>query len=362
MILLFIILSGVVGGYLFLQFSPQFGSRDKAFSQEKMRVSENHNGRQFVNLEGKPQDNVDLGTLMDFFFKTGKRKPDFDLPVVKTDLSQIQSSNDGASLTWFGHSAVLIEIDGKNIFFDPMLGDSPSPISWLGGKRFNSELPLDIDDIPPLDAVIISHDHYDHLDYGSIKRLKSKVSKFFVPIGIGSHLIEWGVDADKITELDWWEEVSFDGIKIAATPARHFSGRSLNDKNATLWASWVLKGKDTNLFFSGDSGYTKSFKDIGHKYGPFDLAMVECGQYHEDWSQIHMMPEETVQATLDLKSKRLMPIHWGAFVLALHDWDDPVKRALQEAQKRGVSMIAPVIGETIGIHQNNKDTVDWWVR
>lgn len=360
MILISIILASILGGYLFLQFSPQFGSKDKAFSQEKMQASENYNGKQFINLEGKPKDNVNLSTLVDFFFKTGKRKPDFELPIVKTDISQMQSKSDHASLTWFGHSAVLIEMDGKNIFLDPMLGDVPSPISWLGGKRFNSELPLDIDDIPALDAVIISHDHYDHLDYGTITKLKGRVANFFVPVGIGSHLVKWGVDVEKITELDWWEEIDFDGIKIAATPARHFSGRSLNDKNSTLWASWVLKGKDTNLFFSGDSGYTKSFKDIGDKYGPFDLAMVECGQYHEDWSQIHMMPEETVQASLDLKSKTLMPIHWGAFVLALHDWDDPVKRALKESQKRGVNMIAPAIGETINIHQNNANIPHWW--
>lgn len=354
-----LLLASVVGGAAFLKFSPQFGSRDKAFSKERMLLSENYDVRAFKNIEKTDMGQIRLKTMVEFFFKSGQRKPDREIPVRKRAAHDFVSHSDDVSLTWFGHSAVLVEIEGKKIFFDPMLSNVPAPHPWLGSKRFNAELPLGVDDLPHLDAVIISHDHYDHLDYRSIQAIKEKVRMFFVPLGVGSHLAAWGVEEAKIKEFDWWEETNFDDLLIAATPAKHFSGRSLNDRNATLWASWVVKGKASSVFFSGDSGYTKSFKDIGDKYGPFDITMVECGQYHEDWSQIHMMPEETVQASLDLKSKLMMPIHWGSFTISLHSWDDPVRRALKAAEDAGLEMMTPVIGERIMLN-NFKPSPFWW--
>lgn len=358
-----IIVTLVVGAFAFLKFSPQFGSKDKAFSMERIQKSENYDTRAFKNLEKTSMGSVNLKTMWDFFFKNGNRKPDWEIPVHKKTSNDFANNSKGQDqetrLTWFGHSAVLIEIEGKKIFLDPMLSDVPAPHPWLGSKRFNPELPLDMDSLPQLDAVVISHDHYDHLDYESIKTIKDKVEHFFVPLGVGSHLVTWGVEESKITELDWWEEISFDGILIAATPAQHFSGRTLGDSNTTLWASWVIKGKQSSMFFSGDSGYTKSFKDIGDKYGPFDITMVECGQYHEDWAQIHMMPEETVQASLDLNSKMLMPIHWGAFTISLHAWDESIKRALKAAEKVGLKVTTPIIGETIILNKVSP-TSHWW--
>jgi L-ascorbate metabolism protein UlaG (beta-lactamase superfamily) len=204
-----------------------------------------------------------------------------------------------------------MEMDGKKIFLDPMLGSVPAPHPLLGSKRFNDTLPMPIEDLPDLDAILISHDHYDHLDYGSIQKLSERTGHFFVPLGVGAHIREWGVPDEKITEMDWWEEVNFEGITLVSTPARHFSGRGVLDRYSSLWCSWVIKGNEKAIFFGGDSGYDKSFKEIGKKYGPFDFAMLECGQYDEQWPDIHMMPQETVQANIGLKSNLLMPIHWG---------------------------------------------------
>ena len=207
--------------------------------------------------------------------------------------------------------------------------------------------------------MLISHDHYDHLDYGSIQKLKSKVKMFYVPLGIKAHLTAWGVDENNIKEFDWWESTTLNGIEFVSTPARHFSGRGLTNRNSTLWSSWVLKSKNSSIFFSGDSGYGKHFKEIGKKYGPFDFAMMECGQYNEQWSQIHMSPEETIQATIDVQSKLMMPIHWGAFKLALHSWNDPIIRATKKAVDLNVNISTPKIGESI-ILNDKIPTEKWW--
>jgi L-ascorbate metabolism protein UlaG (beta-lactamase superfamily) len=241
-----------------------------------------------------------------------------------------------------------------------MLGDTPAPHPWLGSKRYNPTLPLAIEKLPHLDAVVISHDHYDHLDYGSIVKLKDKVDRFYVPLGVAAHLVRWGVPSDSITELNWWEEQNVDGFTFICTPARHFSGRGLFDGFQTLWASWVIKTTNTSIYFSGDSGYGPHFKEIGEKYGPFDLTMLECGQYNERWTDIHMMPEETVQASVDLKSKLLMPIHWGAFTLALHSWADPVDRVTFTAHKLNIPITTPRLGEPVLLHQAEFPDDEWW--
>jgi L-ascorbate metabolism protein UlaG (beta-lactamase superfamily) len=221
-------------------------------------------------------------------------------------------------------------------------------------------LPAQPDELGDIDAIIISHNHYDHLDRGSIMKLKDRTGHFHVPSGVGSYLIKWGVSPDKISEHSWWEEFEFAGLKLACTPARHFSGRGLMDRDRSLWCSWVIAGKHARIFFSGDSGYAPHFKEIGNKYGPFDLTLLECGQYDERWSSIHMMPEETVQAHIDVKGDILVPVHWGAFTLALHEWTDPVERIMRAAQQRGVKIATPQIGESVIVGSGKLPSIPWW--
>jgi L-ascorbate metabolism protein UlaG (beta-lactamase superfamily) len=288
------------------------------------------------------------------------RQPKFDIPVLKIDSADIVNRPDSIiKATWFGHSAFLIEVDGKKLLVDPMFGPTPAPHPTLGKNRYSKELPIEIEKMPHIDAILISHDHYDHLDYGSIQKLKLKADEFFVPLGVGRHLREWGIEASRIHELDWWENAEFNGLKFHCTPARHFSGRGLTDRATTLWCSWVIETDSTKLFFSGDSGYGPHFKEIGDKFGGFDFVMMECGQYNEQWSSIHMMPEESVQAALDVHAKFVMPIHWGAFTLAFHSWTDPVERFTKSAKAKGISVATPRIGEAVELNVSYPNS-RWW--
>lgn len=345
---------------LFINLSPEFGSKSKGKYKERLAKSANYVEGKFKNIEETVvMKNTEWGRTA-AYFSNGDKVPDFSLPVVKIPKNYFNIASDTMTrITWFGHSAVLLEIDGKKIFLDPMLGDVPAPHPLLGSTRFNDTLPIAIEELPELDAVLISHDHYDHLDYGSITKIMDKVGIFYVPLGVGAHLRSWGVNETRIVELDWWEEVDFKGITLVATPSRHFSGRGLLDRYSTLWCSWVIRGKNDNLFFGGDSGYDKSFKVIGDKYGPFDFAMLECGQYDVQWPEVHMMPEETVQASVDLNSKFLMPIHWGAFKLGLHDWKEPIERALKKANALNVELTTPKIGEPIVLGETLPAS-NWW--
>jgi L-ascorbate metabolism protein UlaG (beta-lactamase superfamily) len=299
-----------------------------------------------------------ISILRDFIKGNPNGKPSSPIPMDSFD--PILHQGDQTKVTWMGHSALLLEMDGKIILLDPMFGSSPSPVPLFGSKRYSGRIPFEMEDLPPIDAVIYSHDHYDHLDYSSVKKLKDKVGKFYVPLGVGSHLVRWGVDQRKIQEFNWWDECEFDGLTLACTPARHFSGRSLWGRDTTLWCSWVIRSKHINIFFSGDSGYGPHFEKIGNKYGPFDLVLMECGQYDERWSAIHMMPEETVQAHLDVKGKMLIPIHWGAFTLALHDWTDPIERITKAAKEQGVTISTPKIGETVIVGSADFPASAWW--
>lgn len=292
-------------------------------------------------------------------FSKKEKKPKQPVPFIPLDVEAIE--NHEATVTWFGHSAYLIGIEGKKLFVDPMLGYSPSPIPFVGSKRFNKRLPIEIENLPFIDAVFITHDHYDHLDYSSIQQLKDKVGRFFVPLGVANHLERWGVEKEKISEHAWWDEFQWNELTIASTPARHFSGRGLFNRDSTLWTSWVLiSNNNTKIFIGGDSGYGPHFKEVGEKYGPFDLTMMECGQYDEKWPLIHMMPEETVQAHLDVKGRLLFPVHWGAFTLSFHDWKEPIERALNEAQKKEVDVVTAMIGEVVPIHRKNVPNHRWW--
>lgn len=219
-----------------------------------------------------------------------------------------------------------------------------------------------IKDLPNIDAVLISHDHYDHLDYEAIQEMENKVKHFYVPLGVKAHLQRWGVSDDKITEFDWYESTQIGDVKLILTPSRHFSGRGLTNRNSTLWASWVVKSPQISLFFSGDSGYGKHYKEIGKRFGPFDVALMEDGQYNERWPDIHMMPEQSVQASIDLKAKHVLPVHWGKYNLSLHKWKEPIQRFLAEADKNNIITLTPKIGQqfTLESPPTPQTQGKWW--
>jgi len=294
--------------------------------------------------------------LRDTLLLTAKLKPTANIDVEAFRLADKITIPDAPRITWFGHSAFLLEIESKKLLFDPMLG---TRIPWVGAKRYSDKLPLQPEDFPEIDAIILSHDHYDHLDYSSIRKLKDKVNRFIVPLGVGQHLLKWGVASEKISEHQWYEELVIDDLTLACMPARHFSGRGLFNRNSTLWCSWAIIGRETRVYFSGDSGYGPHFKEIGETYGPFDLTMLECGQYDERFL-IHMKPEETVQAHLDLRGQLLIPIHWGAFTLAFHYWTEPIERVTKAAFEQKVNIATPKIGETVMLASKVIPTSAWW--
>lgn len=350
---------------LFMAFSPQFGGIASKESQAGYKQSSQFRNGKFANINDEKVnmsgDNF-VAMIKEQFNMHPNARPKLAPELITMDSADIANYKGVTRLFWFGHSSFLIQTAGKNILIDPMLGQSASPVPFVGVKRFNAELPIDIEQLPKIDLILISHDHYDHLDYGSILKLKDKTDAFYTPLGVGSHLKEWGVDAKRITELDWWQETQVGNVVLACTPAQHFSGRGkwFSDQASTLWCSWVIKTPEKNLFFSGDSGYGKHFSSIGDKYGPFDLAMMECGQYNELWKEIHMMPEETIQAGKDVGAKLVMPIHWGGFRLAMHDWLDPITRASAKASEMQISLLTPKIGEGIVLNGDIPQTAHWW--
>ena len=354
----------VLIGFLFIQFSPQFGANASKAQKEIYASSGHYRDGIFQN---EVQTSMDMpfskfmSVLKDYITGVPNSTPKSPLSVLKIDSLDIANHPDTLTrITWFGHSAFLVEMKGKNILIDPMFGSTPSPHPWLGRSRFTEGLPINIEQLPVIDMVIFSHDHYDHLDYGSIQKLKHKVKQFYTPLGVGNHLVKWGVPQEIIHELNWWDEIKHGDFKLVCTPARHFSGRGISDRFSTLWSSWIIKSTNHNIYFSGDSGYGSHFKTIGDKYGPFDFAMMECGQYDERWREIHMMPEETAVAAVELNAKLFMPIHWGAFVLALHTWKDPIERVTKKASALGVPIATPQIGEPIILELPHKPNTRWW--
>ncbi|MGX9418195.1 MBL fold metallo-hydrolase [Vibrio sp. RC27] len=257
-----------------------------------------------------------------------------------------------------GHSSTLFNLHGQYWLIDPVFSERTSPVQWIGPKRFHQP-PIDLENLPLIAGVIISHDHYDHLDKDTIQQIHRQVENFVVPLGVKRHLTKWGVSSDKIVELDWWQHTTMGHVEITATPAQHFSGRGVNDGNKTLWASWVIKSEDRSVFFSGDSGYFDGFKEIGERYGPFDITLIENGAYDRDWPDIHMTPEQTLQAHLDVRGQALMPVHNGTFDLALHPWYEPFERIFALAEQNNVSLVTPQIGEKLSINDMSK-TSAWW--
>jgi len=348
---------------IFINTSPQFGGKHTKEDIKRYQESGHYEEGKFINLSPTNLDmsfkNI-VAILKDQMKGNPNKKPKFKLPQQAVDSLDLEQTKAEDKLIWFGHSSFLLQLDNKNILIDPMLGNSPSPHPWLGTSRYNETLPIAIEKLPKIDFVLISHDHYDHLDYGSIKQLKDKVGKFYVPLGVAAHLKSWGVNNDKIEEVNWWDETTFGNIELAFTPSRHFSGRGIMDNSSTMWGSWIIKGDNKNIYFSGDSGYGSHFKEIGEKYGPFDFAMLECGQYDTKWADIHMMPEETAKAAVDVNTKIMMPIHWGAFTLAMHDWNDPVIRVTKKAKELNMPILIPEIGQEIALENITLNSEEWW--
>jgi L-ascorbate metabolism protein UlaG (beta-lactamase superfamily) len=358
----FLIILGVlfIGIILFITLHPTFGGSTSKQERERYRHFNHYKNGQFVN--SNPTDmKMGISTILSLMKDsvTGKkdRSPTNPIPI-SIDWEKINTTED--SLTWFGHSTILLTLNKKKILIDPMFGPSPSPVSFVGSKRYSENLLYVIEKLPHIDVVLITHDHYDHLDYPSIIRLKNKVGHFFVPLGVAAHLMKWGVKEDRITECNWWEEVKWEGLTIASVPSQHFSGRGLFNRNSTLWNGWVILFENQRIYTSGDGGYGPHFKQIGEKYGPFDLTLMEGGQYDNRWSAIHMQPEESVQAHLDVRGKNMMLIHWGAFTLAYHSWTDPVERAIRAANTKEVNLIAPKIGETVVLNGRYPVPISWW--
>jgi len=353
-----ILLILVLAVIIFLNTSAQIGQKPEGDHLEAISLSQNYGEKGFVNFTETTTGDIweALKVMPDMFFGENGT-PEKPIPVEFSEHS-LNTTNRTAQITWYGHSAFLIEMEGKRILIDPMFGKVASPTPF-GSKRFELKESIPVEDLKNIDVVIISHDHYDHLDYPTIKKLKDEIKHFITPLGVGSHLKSWGIDVENITELDWWQTKKLNDIEYTSTPSRHFSGRGITDRDATQWAGWAIKSSGQNIYFSGDSGYGSHFAEIGKKLGPFDFAMIECGQYNEAWNNIHMLPEESVQAGLDLNTLLAMPIHWGAFKLAPHSWLDPIHKFSVEALNKNLRYITPEIGHTFELGKDYPDK-EWW--
>jgi L-ascorbate metabolism protein UlaG (beta-lactamase superfamily) len=329
------------------------------------------NTKTLVHVEGQGFSNdaqnthIGEGSLLSILWRylterTPDKRPSKALPIRKVRLN---SKADATPMLYkISHSTLLLQLNGQYWLTDPVFSRRASPSQMFGPKRFH-ELPIELDDIPALAGIILSHDHYDHLDKHSILALAERTQKFIVPLGVDNRLIDWGIPASMIVALDWWQETQHGGIGFTCTPAQHFSGRGFKDKNQTLWASWAIQSPEINLFFSGDSGYFDGFKKIGDRLGPFDLTLVETGAYDEMWADIHMQPEQALRAHLDLKGRHLIPIHNSSFNLALHSWYEPLERIAVAAKAYGVPLLTPEFGQGINLSELAHSPAlyhEWW--
>ena len=344
-------------------FFTQFGGKVTKTWQSEYEKSENWRNNSFQNLEHTTMSI----NLLDFprvirkqLSNRSARQPQSPLPVMPFDIKAFLAPSEKCKFIWYGHSAVLMRMQGKTMLIDPMLGPDTTPIAPIPTKRF-SENTLDfIDDFPEIDLLLMTHDHYDHLDYASIQKLKHKTKQYFVSMGVKRHLVSWGIQSDLITEFDWWNVHDFDNIKITFTPTRHFSGRGLRDRSKTLWGGWVFKSSNEKIWFSGDGGYGQHFKEIGRREGPFDFALMECGQYNYDWKDIHLFPEDAVQAAIDVGAKKVMPVHWAGFSLSYqHTWQEPADTFVKAAIEKGADYVLPQLGELFEVGTSLKEK--WWM-
>ena len=336
-----------------------FGKSPRGERLERIRKVANYRDGSFQNVEPTEVNpgKVSVFKIMKAMLsRPSTVRPSSEVPHVKTNLKELNA--EGPVVVWFGHSSYFLQVEGFRILVDPVFSGNASPFRFFG-KAFEGADFYNAEDLPELDLLVLTHDHYDHLDWPSILKLVPGTKKIVASLGIGAHLEYWGVEKGKITELSWWEGHSvFSGVKITATPSRHFSGRRFK-RGETLWSSFVLQIENYNFFLGGDSGYDRTFTEIGEKFGPFDLAFLECGQYSEYWPQIHMAPEQTAMAAKDLQAKLVIPVHWGKFVMSIHPWNESIQRFSKAAEKEGVKFAAPKIGEPFFLRKAWEQQT-WW--
>lgn len=342
---------------------PSLGARANGLRLERMKASSRFRDGVFRNtarITAGLKKGTAAPTISEFLRGGHRRTPSSPLPCVDPSATWSRPPETPLRATWLGHSTVLLEIDGVRVLTDPVWGDRASPVSFAGPKRFQP-VPVPIAGLPPIDAVVISHDHYDHLDYPTILELARLEVPFFTSLGVGAHIEAWGIPADRITELDWWEsaELPRGGLTITAAPSQHFSGRALGGRNTTLWSSLVLRGERSSAFFSGDTGLTPEYSEIQRRLGPFDLVMLEVGAFHPAWGDIHLGPENALKALGLLGGVHFLPVHWGTFNLALHAWDEPAETLVALAPSYGARLVMPRLGEPV--EPSRTDQVDpWW--
>ncbi len=340
---------------------PKFGSIASGERLKRIKTSPHYSNGKFQNQSYTPdltEGASYFSVLKEFLFeKKARKKPSQSLPSVKINLLLLRKEED--VLIWMGHSSYFMQVDGKTMLVDPVLSGAASPLSFTTRSFGGSDI-YTTDDIPEIDFLFISHDHWDHLDYVTIKKLQSKIKTIITGLGTAAHFERWGFKKEMIIEKDWNESATLaPGFSITVTPARHFSGRSFT-RNKALWVSFVLQTPTHKIYIGGDSGYDGHFKTIGETYGPFDLAILECGQYNKSWKYIHMMPEETVQAAKELGAKKLLAAHWGKFTLANHAWDESAERVYKAAQEMNMNLLTPMIGEKVNIDDSAQVFSSWW--
>lgn len=344
--------------FVLIRFNPSFGGKITQKQIKEFENLSNFRDRHFINQISTSLDmNFADGikTLHEFYKFAEGREPSVQLPVMKAPINLKENQ-----IIWFGHSTFLVILNRKTILIDPVFSKRSSPISFLGPKRYTMTFPIELDRLPAIDVVLISHDHYDHLDMNSIKVLNKKCGCFILPLGVDNHLKRWKIPDKKIKTLNWHDTVEYKDIKFIATPARHFSGRRTTDRSTTLWCSWIIHTEDFQFYYSGDSSYGPHFKQIYEKYGAMNLALLECGQYNVKWKNVHMFPEETVQAAIDLQAQVFMPIHWAGFTLSVHGWTEPVERVVERAKATNTKYTTPKIGEPILPNQHFYPSSQWW--
>jgi L-ascorbate metabolism protein UlaG (beta-lactamase superfamily) len=359
MVIALILLFLVISTMIFLR-QPQFGRISSGERLERIRKSPHYRDGKFQNINTTRDLTEGVGYLKVLtevlFHKSDRVRPPVVLPSRKTNLRELPPNED--VIVWFGHSSYFIQVDGKKMLVDPIFSGRSSPVKFTTKSYTGSDV-YTTDDIPEVDYLFLTHDHWDHLDYETVSKLRPKVKRIITGLGVGAHLEHWGYPAKVITECDWYETIDLtDGFKVRTFPTRHFSGRGLK-RNQVLWMSFLLETPCMKIYMGGDSGYDTHFKQVGELHGPVDLAILECGQYDKNWKYIHMHPDEIVEAAKDLQAKVLLPVHWAKFALALHAWDEPITKLTEKSRKEGVQLIHPMIGEKCNIKQMNA-CWRWW--
>lgn len=345
---------------LFVQ-HPKFGKVPSGIRKERIKQSEHFEKGKFKNINPTPQL-TDGATYISLFLKLFNREnknihPQHKIGHIKTNLHQLNKASD--VLVWFGHSSYYIQLDGKKFLVDPVFNDFASPVSFIN-QSFKSDNKYSVDDIPAIDYLVITHDHWDHLDYPTVMGLKSKVKKVICTLGVGGHFEHWGFDTSTVLEMEWNEDSRLgDGFQISCLPTRHFSGRGLRP-NRTMWGSFLLQSPSMTVYMGGDSGYDNHFSAIGNRFKKIDLAILEAGQYNTSWKYIHMMPDEVIQATKDLNASRLLPVHNSKFALAKHEWNEPLKYIYSNAKNEDFDLITPMIGELVHLKDKGPKFTAWW--